>query len=270
LRWLGRVRRTLTPVRDFDHAVAQRYEFRHNDLWLREHSESVWDLIQEAEAGPRDATGELNQLFLSQFFGGDLGRWTEFVDFIAGRTVLDIGGGPLPVMAFWPWAGRRIALDPLASEYSRSAANVTGRSWFDDFTVIDQPAEQFIPSLRGAVEGAIVCRNALDHTSEPYLILSNIASYASPGCRLLLWTDLHHVGARDAGHSDITKDRDGFARLIENIGFDIETETPAYDGRGTIEFGCVATKRQPGVPASTLGLPDISSPAPQDAGPLDS
>jgi len=262
------VRRAVTPVRDFDHAVAQRYEFRHNDLWLREHSEAVWDLIQEAQAGRRDATGELNQLFLSQFFAGDLGRWTEFVDFIAGRTVLDIGGGPLPVMAFWPWAGRRIALDPLASEYSRSAANVTGRGWFDEFTVIDQPAEQFIPSLRGAVEGAIVCRNALDHTSEPYLILSNIASYASPGCRLLLWTDLHHVGARDAGHSDITKDREGFARLIENIGFDIETETPTDDGRGTIEFGCVAIKRQPGVPASTLQLRDISSPAPQHARPL--
>ena len=257
-------------MRDFDHAVAQRYEFRHNDLWLREHSESVWGLIQEAQARSRDAPGELNQLFLGQFFEGDLQRWTEFLAFIAGRTVLDIGGGPLPVMAFWPLAGRRIVLDPLASEYSRSATNVTGRSWFDDFTVIDQPAEQFIPSLRGGVEGAIICRNALDHTSEPYLILSNIASYASPGCRLLLWTDLHHVGARDAGHSDITKDRDGFARLIENIGFDIETETPPYDGRGTIEFGCVAIKRRPGVPVSPVHLQDISSLAPRDAGSLDS
>jgi hypothetical protein len=231
------------PVRDFDHAVAQRYEFRHNDLWLREHHESVWDLIQGARQGREDATGELNQLFLREFFAGELQRWTKFADFIAGRTVLDIGGGPLPVMAFWPWAGRRIALDPLASEYSRSAADVTGRSWFDDFTVIAQPAEQFIPSLLGVVDGAIVCRNALDHTSEPYLILSNMASYAAPGCRLMLWTDLHHLGARDSGHSDITQDRDGFRRLIENIGFDIETETPAHDDRATIEFGCVAIKR---------------------------
>jgi hypothetical protein len=240
------------PVREFDHVVAQRYELRHNEAWLRERHGSVWELIEDAQAGRREGTGELNQLFQREFFGGDPQRWSEFVDLIRDRTVLDIGGGPLPVMAFWPWAGRRIALDPLANKYSQSAADVTGRSWFDDFTVMAQPAEQFVPSLSGAVDGAIVCRNALDHTSEPYLILSNIASYASPGCHLLLWTDLHHLGARDRGHSDITKDREGFRRLIENLGFDIETETPAHDGRGTIEFGCVAVKRQAGVRATTL------------------
>lgn len=243
IRMLGRGRRAITPVRAFDHAVAQRYELRHNDLWLRQHDAALWELIEQAKAGERGPVGEMNELALTEFFAGDLGRWTEFAEAIAGRTVMDIGGGPLPFMAFWPWAGNRIALDPLADEYSRTANDVTGRSWFDEFTVIAKPAEQFISELAGAVDGAIICRNALDHTSEPYLILSNIASYAATGCRLLFWTDLHHEGGRDQGHSDITKDRDGFRRLIENLQFEIEAEVRPRDRHDAIEFGCLATKR---------------------------
>ena len=226
-------------MQDFDHTRAQQYEMEHTLRWVQENSEWVWPLIDEASEGKRD----VHDVLLKEFFNGDPNEWETFSKHLEGRTLLDIGSGPVPAPALWQWAGRRIVIDPLADGYDTAVKKMFGRSWWDGISRHATAAEVFHQELQGQVDGAIICRNCLDHCAEPYLILSNIASYAAPGCALLLWSDLYHIDGHDHGHTDITRDRPGFRRLIENLGFEVIRETPHQEGRGTIQFGCFAVRK---------------------------
>ena len=235
--------RLLGRASAFDHESAQRHELADNLLWLKRNQDALSKALEMADAGSHEPN-VFTRLLVDEFFAGDSRQWADFMCFITGRAVLDIGSGPLTPLAFWPWARVRYVIDPLADAYSGAAFAVTGRSWFDQMRVYSVQAEDHIRALASAIDGAIVCRNALDHARDPYAILSNIASYAAPECRLLLWTDLHHLGQRDNLHTDITDDRDGFRRHVGQLGFEILGETTPRMGRNTIEFGCLAMKRR--------------------------
>ena len=119
------------------------------------------------------------------------------------------------------------------------------RTWYnDDLELYAHPAEDLISELVGAIDGAIMCRNTLDHCADPMRVLENIAAYAKPGCYLLLWTDLWHLHGHDEGHRNITTDKEGFKKSIRDLGFEIlySFDGVRQDG-STIEYGCRARKR---------------------------
>jgi hypothetical protein len=226
-------------MQDFDHARAQAYEMEHTLRWVRENANWVWPRIDAASAGKRD----IHNILLEEFFIGNHEEWEVFSKHLEGRAILDIGSGPVPMPALWQWAERRVVIDPLADSYDAAIRTMFGRSWWEGILRYATAAEVFHGDLSGQIDGAIICRNCLDHCAEPYLILSNIASYAAPGCALLLWSDLYHIDGHDHGHTDITRDKSGFKRLVENLGFKVLRETPYQEGRGTIQFGCFAVKQ---------------------------
>jgi hypothetical protein len=107
------------------------------------------------------------------------------------------------------------------------------------------PGEETVPELVGAVDGCIVCRNALDHTDDPLMVLNNIADYAAPGCYFLFWTDLWHLAGLDEGHRNITKSIAVMDRLMDGLGFELlkRGATVRSEAEGYIEYGRLARKR---------------------------
>src|SRR5207302_10245020 len=193
----------------------------------------VWPLVEKANSG----IWQVHEIVLNEFFAGDRLVWDQFVHSVRGRVILDVGSGPVPIPALWPSGSQNHVIDPLAEAYDAGLRKHFGRSWFDGMVLHSVNAECNLAELNGKIDGAIVCRNCLDHCAEPYLVLANLASYAASGCHLLLWTDLHHPGGRDQGHRNITADVEGFRRLVENLGFYIQRETPESSDRKAVSFG---------------------------------
>jgi hypothetical protein len=181
--------------------------------------------------------------WVHEFFGDDVGLYRAFADRLAGRRLLEVGPGPLPAIAYFPQASLRVAIDPLISKYSAEISAAFGDDpVFAGIRCHAAKAEELFAEYEGKIDGAIVCRNALDHLDHPEFVLSNFATYAAPGCALLLWTDLFHLNGHDEGHHNITRDVSSFSRLISNLGFRIERRCPPNEGRPTIAFGCFAIR----------------------------
>jgi hypothetical protein len=224
------------------HTSAQQYEHAHNLGWLKENLPAYRAWLTSLTEDDRSPDAIKDFAFL-QFFRNDPAHWRAYVDHLVGKTILEVGPGPMPLIAGMRWAARRICIDPLLSTYDRDCKQL-GDGWspFDGIELIDSKIESFIPSL--AIDGAIWCRNVLDHLEYPGIALSNLASYARPGCMLFFWTDVLHPEGGDAGHHDIAPDLGSIARLVTNLGFSIVREAPAHvPGWEDRAWGCVAVKR---------------------------
>ena len=231
----------------FNWREAQEYELRHSRTWISDNFESLFARIQTARERGERWPGPHGQV-LKEFFAGDLVRWREFAEHISGRTCLEIGAGPCGALAIWWWVRRRIVIDPLVEEYRQLCLSIFGRTWYgEEIELYARPAESFIKELAHTIDGAIICRNTLDHCEEPMSVLQSISDYAAPGCVLLLWTDLWHPEGQDAGHRNITNDSASFERVVSTLGFDILRAFADHD-RATTNYGCCATKRQPAQP----------------------
>lgn len=229
--------------RFFSHSRAQEYELRDAEHFIESNFDTLYAEIETAKAKGERWPGR-EELEVNGFYGGSHQTWMELAAYVEGKTCLEIGPGPCGALVAWWWVKRRIFIDPLIEEYKRISLERFKRTWYtDDLKLYNQSAEDLIPYLVGAVDGAIVCRNALDHCADPMSVLKNIAAYAKPGCYLLLWTDLWHLYGHDAGHRDITKDRDGFQKSIRALGFEIlySLDGVRHDG-STIEYGCRARR----------------------------
>jgi hypothetical protein len=183
----------------------------------------------------------LSSIYDTTFFEGDNAKWREFADFIVGKTVLEIGPSVLGIVCSWWWTKKRIVVDPLINQIIRYEKELFGFTPYSDVVCYDQPAERVIPELVNNIDGAIICRNMIDHTPAWAFVLSAIAAYAAPGARLLLWSDLYHRAGTDAGHYDITNDVAAFQLLIENLGFIINSQF-SDQTRDTVNYGCIASK----------------------------
>ena len=227
----------------FDHREAQDYELRSSERFIRKNVDDLYFQIVKAKAQGERWPVPL-EMVINEVFAGSRVEWGDFADYVKGKTCLEIGAGPCGALAVWWWIQRRIIVDPLVEEYKQISIDLFKRSWYtDDIELYAQPAERFIHELSSAIDGAIICRNALDHSEDPLLILENIATYAKSGCYLLLWTDLWHLKGHDEGHRNITKDRQAFEKKVTDLGFEIKHSF--YDVRGdgsTIEYGCCARK----------------------------
>ena len=132
-----------------------------------------------------------------------------------------------------------VIIDPLAHDIQEYQRKKYGFSNFDDLELYSVPVETRIPELEDSIDGTILCRNMLDHTCNWPFALARITSYAKKGCVLLLWCDLHHKDP-DAGHINITEDVEQFRLLIEQLGWDIQSEHRL--DKKTLNWGCVAIK----------------------------
>lgn len=229
--------------RGFSHDQSLRYELSSAEHFIEMNFESLFAEIETAKNKGERWPGR-DELEVDGFYGGSHQAWMELAKHVEEKTCLEIGPGPCGALVCWWWVKDRIFIDPLIDEYKRLSLGRFKKTWYtDDLNLLAQAAEDLIPDLVGAVDGAIICRNALDHCADPMSVLKNISAYAKPGCYLLLWTDLWHLTGHDAGHRDITKDREGFQESIKHLGFDIlySFDSVRQDG-STIEYGCRARK----------------------------
>jgi hypothetical protein len=216
---------------------SQRYELDHaigfmDSPFFREHFTNLKSGRYNISTGYRDA------LLLSEFFADSDMLFTEFQEHITEKTCLDIGPCVASQITGWDVARARIAIEPLLQPIEAWQVKNLGGSVYDGFVKHARSAEDFLDLH---IDGAIVCRNMLDHTPKWPLVLSNISSYAMPGCRLLLWTDLDHKGEADEGHYDIGCSPADFKRLVENLGFQVLREHTAQ--RDEVNWGCFAIRK---------------------------
>jgi len=170
---------------------------------------------------------KLNRIFLSkeehEIIWPSISRQANdaIIQNIHNKNVLEIGCGPrygyLPY--FW-YAKERIAIEPLLDEYSGF--------WNDNKDISEiinkkyaLGADVFIPELLQKIDGAVICKNSLDHTPNWPFVLSNISHYAAKDSYLYLWTDIQHAVKPNEGHYNINTNPNSLYRFIESIGFQI-------------------------------------------------
>jgi len=161
------------------------------------------------------------------------------------RKCVEVGAGPFGFLPLCDWIKDRTVIDPLADDYRRIELEMTGHTFYtDDVKRYSQNAETFIPELKGAVTGAIISRNAIDHSDDPLTILYNFAQYAAPGCYLLFWSEIWHLNGCDEGHRNITKTPAAIEALLTGLGFELKTPGGyQLNNPGLVDYGCVARKK---------------------------
>jgi hypothetical protein len=190
----------------------------------------------------RISNGYTPALTLKEFFGGSEEGWREFTSHIEGKRCLEIGSCTSSMLSSWDTASERFVIEPLADRVSAWQREHLGFSLYEGLTTYSIGADEYLPSLDRLINGAIYCRNCIDHSPNWMFILSNISTYAGPGCKLLLWNDIYHVNGADSGHYDLTQDPASMSRLIHALGFDIEREYIDKE-REDLNWGCYASKR---------------------------
>jgi hypothetical protein len=224
----------------FNHRAAQSYERLSAQGSMRR------DFLQVYAKWERErAAGGLWQSGDDQWFLGKQDLWTAFVEHVRNRTNLEIGSGPFGYLAPCYWMKRRIVIDPLIDQYRAYQMKHFGRTfWTAEIETHALPAEQIVEPLRGAVDGCIVSRNALDHMEDPLATLAAMAAYAAPGCYLLLWSDIWHADGGDVGHRNITRSPGVLDRMLDGLGFDIvQKGAEIHAASGHTEYGRLARKR---------------------------
>ena len=221
---------------------AQAYEWQHSVSFMQEDFfKGVFKEVMDF-CDAKNSKELTSELFMKDFFNNESSRWLEFADWIEGKVCLELGPNVAGTLCTWWWSGKRIVIEPLIErikDYQKDNFNHT--IYTDDIVCHALPAEVLIPDLVGAVDGVVVCRNCIDHSPEWIFILNNIATYTAHGAFLLFWSDLFH-NERESGHYNLTRDVEGFKRLLSNLGFDFLHEF-SYEDRNTLNFGCLARKR---------------------------
>jgi len=112
--------------------------------------------------------------------------WLTFVAHVRPRRCLEIGCGSFGYLAPCYWIKQRTLIDPLIDEYRMLQLESCGATIYSGIETFAEQAENRIDSLVGAIDGAIICRNAIDHCEDPLSVLANISAYAAPGCYFFL------------------------------------------------------------------------------------
>jgi SAM-dependent methyltransferase len=139
-----------------------------------------------------------------------LDRGDAMDEWCRSRDAVEIGGGPMPSVAFRPFL-TRVAVDPLADAYMSerlAPASATG------VTHVSACGE-WLP-LAAASADLVIAENCLDHTDDPERVMSEIRRVLRPGGKLWMLVDL--MEHRDALHpSPMSQER--ITALLKGNGF---------------------------------------------------
>lgn len=151
-----------------------------------------------------------------------------------GGTVhlLDVGSGPLSVLAGVQWNDRTIkttAIDPLADDYNRALANA---GVIPLLPVLKGEAESLTSLFAPSTFDLVHASNCIDHSYDPVLAIRQMVEVVKPGCFVLLehavneaeknaYQGLHqwNFGVDECGSLRVW--RPGFSRNIEDALEDI-------------------------------------------------
>lgn len=220
--------------RSQDYELKNALAFMQGDFFKSLFSDIVNGKCRVSQGYRDDAT-------LREFFAGDEALWRAFLRDITGKNVLEIGPCVASPLVTWDVAAEKHVIEPLYEEIASYQRKTFGTTCFEGLVCHARPAEDLIDGLAGRIDGAVMIRNCLDHTPNWPFILSNIASYMTPGAYLLLWTDLYHRDGVDEGHYNLTESTDAFRRLIENFGFRMVGTYSNMDSP-EVNFGCMARR----------------------------
>lgn len=244
----NKIKRFYYSHRTFSHTDAQAFEFNFGVKWMKkgelERSYTYWEQAKKEGIYSQTAYERITANTSPHFFQ-DKNEFDDFCRKTDGKKCLEIGSSTEGILVYFPWLTKRNLIDPLTAKYRKVQLNDWGKTIFtDDIKIHDQVAEVVIPELIGKVDGAIICRNTLDHTDDPWKILENMGAYAAEGCTLLLWTDIWHFNLTDPGHKNIVEDPAVLENKIKDLGFEIMRRLPDTEYHpDSIHYGCVAVKR---------------------------
>ncbi len=223
----------------FNHRKAQRFEASFARKTIRPDFRRVYESWEQARAA-----GHLWQSADDLWFQGDAALWSRFVDYVRDRKCLEIGSGPFGYLAPCYWIKDRVIIDPLVDFYRKEEMEVLGKTFFsDDIRTLATNAETYATDLSSAVDGCIVCQNALDHCEDSFSVLENIGKYAAPGCFLLIWTDIWRLAKQDKGHRNITRSEAAMDSFLAGLGFTaLKQANKIRNPDIFIEYGRIAVK----------------------------
>lgn len=223
--------------------VSQEYEFSAAKSCME--TAAFGELMAHSKHLREQKTYELfSDIYMQEFFESDQQKLMIFIEKVRGKNNLEIGPSCATILGNWWWSKQNYVIEPLFEKIQKYQQDRFGHSIFDGTTAYAHGAEHLISDLEGKIDGAVICRNCIDHSPNWAFILSNIVSYMAPGASLLIWNDIHHPDGVDDGHYNITDDIDSYKRLLVNLGLTLEHEF-SYDAtqRNTLNHGCIATKR---------------------------
>jgi hypothetical protein len=231
----------------FKHTDAQAFEFNFGVNWMRKGQfEKSYEYLEQAKQQGPGSSAVYERITSNPPFFSDKSEFDDFCREMEEKTCLEIGASTEGWLSIMPWIKRRVVIDPLVLRYRDVQLKEWGKTIYtDDMKLYGQVAEITIPELVDKIDGAIICRNTLDHTTDPWKILENISAYAAEGCAFLFWADIWHFELANAGHRSIMRDPIAFENKIKEFGFDIIRRLPRNSDRSenTIDYGCVAVKR---------------------------
>jgi len=178
-----------------------------------------------------------------EFYDDDEVVRQELFEHIKDKVCLEMGCGPCPIITGWT-ARKRIIVEPLLQHYQQRM-HLPG-----ELILVGEAGEIALPRFAGAVDGALITRNCIDHSEDPLLLFDLFLDCGAPGCWLMHWCEIwHHLGV-DEGHRQITKDRGVMRSRVEAKGYHIRREFSVYDGEtprnpggNALDWGCLAIKR---------------------------
>lgn len=162
----------------------------------------------------------------------------EIIEWVAGKTCLEVGASVCPSITGLRKAKKVVLVEPMADQFRDYI-------WMPpNGILISQPGEVALPQFTGKIDGLIVDRNCIDHAEDPLWLFNCILNCAAPGCWVFHWSDIWHFPEPDAGHRNITQDSNVIRDFITFRQFDIIHEfTQRTSADGMLDYGCVARKR---------------------------
>ena len=154
--------------------------------------------------------------------------------FFDGKTVVDIGSGPLGFPDACP-ARLAIAVEPLADRYRAAGLLLQG----EDTLYLSTGAEQ-IPLLTDSTD-VVLARNSLDHVTNPTAVVNEVLRILRPGGTLILSVDVGHPATATEPHSFT---REEIRMLLNPLDIVSErTFDEAHGGGGGSRIVVVARRR---------------------------
>jgi hypothetical protein len=213
---------------------SQVYEFNFTRQWME--GEAFSDYLTSLKSDRSHIVATLK----SYFFQGHEAEFDALCLHARDRQNLEIGPscGPM-IYGFAPTIPPYI-IEPTGAKIVEYQRRHFGFDVFEGGRLFSTDAAKPIAEMERAIDGLIYVRNCIDHSPKWPFIVSNIARYAAPGCRLLFWSEMNHGPTPDIGHYNITDDVTDFLRMVEALGFKIDRHFS--NDPNLPDLGIVATK----------------------------